>query len=160
MTTFDRAMAVVFAQEGEHSNDPGDFGGDTWFGLARKFHPEVNPWPPTKEQAIEVYRAQYWDRFHCGELPDALAIGFFDAVVNQPAVSMVEELQRVLRSDPDGIMGHDTIEAAKRKDEWEVLALFFARRARRYVQRSDERYQVGLLARLFRVHRAILGSAV
>lgn len=156
-SVFETAMAIVFANEGLHSVDDG---GETWFGIARKFHPNERPWPPSRERATEIYREQYFERYHCGELPPPLAIGLFDAVVNQPAHDVIEELQRALRVEPDGIMGSETIHAANNRDRWETLALFFGRRARRYVQRSDEKYQVGLLARLFRAQRAILASGL
>lgn len=32
--------------EGEHSNDPDDKGGDTWYGLAHRWNRDM-PWPPT-----------------------------------------------------------------------------------------------------------------
>jgi hypothetical protein len=54
--------------EGEHSNDAADKGGDTWYGLARRWNQDM-PWPPTRDQAIARYRERYWDACRCDELP-------------------------------------------------------------------------------------------
>jgi lysozyme family protein len=156
MTAFDRAVAAVLDVEGVHGYD--DAGGDTWYGIARKFHPRLEPWPPSRDQAIEVYRQEYWLRHRCQDLPPMLGRALFDAVVNQPAGSIIEEFQRAVRSEPDGVIGEDTIAAANRLDQNEVLALFFARRALRYADKSEPQYRVGLVARLFRMQRAILGG--
>lgn len=150
---FDRAVLIVLANEGLRNTD---LGGETVFGIARKFHPDVTPWPPTRAQAIEIYRAKYWDRHHCGDLPFPLDIALFDAVVNQPAGEIIAEFQRTVKVDPDGMVGDDTIRAARARDVWETLALFFARRALRYATRSRPAEQIGLAARLFRTQRAII----
>ena len=154
MTTFERAVSAVFDAEGVHGSD--EAGGDTWYGIARKFHLSMSPWPPSRDQARECYRTEYWLRHHCDQLPPMLGRALFDAVVNQPAGSIIEEFQRAVRAEPDGVIGDDTIAAANMRDQNETLALFFARRALRYAQRSEPRDQVGLIARLFRVQRGLL----
>jgi lysozyme family protein len=154
-TTFDRAVAEVLSVEGVHSFD--DAGGDTWYGIARKFHLAMK-WPPSRDEAIEQYRVEYWLRHRCQDLPPMLGRALFDAVVNQPAGSIIEEFQRAVHSEPDGVIGDDTIAAAHKRDQNETLALFFARRALRYAQKSEPQYQVGLIARLFRIQRSILGG--
>lgn len=152
---FERAVGIVLGNEGLHNFDQG---GDTWFGIARRFHPDETPWPPTRERAIEIYREEYWDAHRCGELPFPLDIAVFDACVNQPAGEIIAEFQRAVKVDPDGVIGDDTIFAARQRDVWETLALFFARRALRYARKSQPADQVGLCARLFRTDRAILGA--
>jgi lysozyme family protein len=156
---FNRAVKIVLASEGYFSDDPNDVGGATYFGIARKFHPDVEPWPPSKEQAIAIYKSKYWDRYQCGEMPFPLDIALFDATINQPAGEIIAELQRSLKVEPDGIVGDDTIFAARTRDVWETLALFFARRVLRYAEKSHPSFRVGLCARLFRTQRAILGNA-
>ncbi|WP_020681388.1 glycosyl hydrolase 108 family protein [Marinobacterium rhizophilum] len=44
--------------EGEHSNDAADKGGDSWYGLARRWNQGM-PWPPTREQAIALYKTAF-----------------------------------------------------------------------------------------------------
>jgi lysozyme family protein len=153
---FDRAVKIVLTIEGPRSWDPG--GLDTVWGIARRFHPNETPWPPSKERAIEIYREDYFDRHRCGEMPFPLDIALFDAVVNQPAGEIIAEFQRAIHVEPDGVVGDDTIFAARQRDVWETLALFYARRALRYAEKSRPDEKVGLVARLFRTDRAILGG--
>jgi len=155
-TPFDRAAAEVLAAEGVHGFD--EAGGDTWYGIARKFHMTMTPWPPSRAAAIECYRQEYWLRHRCQDLPPILGRALFDAVVNQPATSIIEEFQRAVRAEPDGVIGEDTIAAANRRDQNEVLAIFFARRALRYADKSQPQDRVGLVARLFRLHRGLLSG--
>jgi len=152
---FERAVKIVLAREGLRNTD---LGGDTVFGIARKWHPNVTPWPPTLEQAIAIYKREYWDRWRCGELPFPLDVALFDAVVNQKTPDVVQEFQLALKVEPDGIVGDDTVFAATQRDVWETLALFFARRVLRYATKSQEHEKVGLCARLFRNYRDILVS--
>lgn len=154
MTTFDKAVQIILAREGAHSFD--NAGGDTVWGIAKNFHPEVFPWPPTREQAIEIYRSEYWTKFRCGEFPELISIALFDGVVNQDQHAVIAELQRSLHVDPDGIVGPATIAAAQQADPAEVTALFYARRAIRYATVSLSEFRLGLIARLFRVQHAIL----
>lgn len=156
---FDRAINVVLMNEGVFSNHPSDPGGETYYGIARRYHPDVDPWPPSKDQAIAIYRREYWERFNCDHLPWPLDIALFDAVVNQPAGEIIAEFQRAVKVEPDGVVGDDTIFAAGQRDVWETFALFFARRALRYAERSRPEFRVGLCARLFRTQRHILGIA-
>lgn len=150
---FEASVKILFDVEGYHGYDSA--GGDTWYGIAHKFHPD-EPWPPTKERAVEIYRDQYWNRYHCGELPWPLDCCLFDGVVNQDATEVIRELQRVLRVEPDGIMGVKTIDAAEKVNINNAVVLFMARRGLRYAYRSEEKYRVGLMARLFRVQRAVI----
>ena len=156
LNSFEKAVGVVLAKniEGAHSFD--SIGGDTWYGIARNFHPNEIVWPVSKERATAIYKEEYWDRYHCGDLPEAIGIALFDAVINQPAVFVIAELQRILHVDPDGVIGPATIAAAKRYDTAELLALFLSHRAMRYMSVSDPIYRLGLVARLFRVQHAIL----
>lgn len=150
---FEAALKVVLDMEGGHSWDAG--GGDTWFGIARRFHP-TEPWPPSRERAIAIYRTEYWDHYRCGDLPWPLDAALFDGVVNQSAFEVIKALQYALHTEADGVVGSETVQAAERCDLWETAAVFFARRAQMYAQRSDAKYQIGLLARLFRVERHLL----
>lgn len=50
----------VLRHEGVWDHDPRDPGGETSYGISRKYHPEA--WtngPPTREQAIAIYEREY-----------------------------------------------------------------------------------------------------
>ena len=149
--------------EGEHSNDPQDRGGDTWYGLARKYHREL-PWPPTKAQAVEEYRVKYWNACRCSELPPWLAVLVFDAAVQHAPGDAVKFLQEVSGATIDGHFGPQTLRLANRLSPShidEILAL----RARYYtelvsINDLQRRFALGWHRRLFLLQRFILEEFV
>lgn len=44
MANFDKAYNKVIKSEGYYANDPDDKGGETYMGIARKFHPNSKIW--------------------------------------------------------------------------------------------------------------------
>lgn len=127
---FPAAVAIVLDREGVLSDDKNDPGGETWFGIARAFHPHI-PWPPTREQAIAIYRAEYWDHCRCGELPWPLALAVFDGAVQHAPVDSVRMLQAAAKVGADGVIGAKTIAAASAAP-LDVLGEFMALRVLHY----------------------------
>ncbi|UTW12951.1 glycoside hydrolase family 108 protein [Marinobacterium rhizophilum] len=118
--------------EGEHSNDAADKGGDTWYGLARRWNQDMD-WPPTREQAIARYRERYWDACRCDELPGTLAVLVFDAAVQHAPKDAIRFLQQAIGAYADGIIGPKTLAKAQYVDN-DRLADFLSYRARYYTQ--------------------------
>lgn len=84
---FDIAFRFVLKHEGgylsaEEAARLGDKGQETKFGIAKRFHPDVDVANLTLMQAKEIYYREYWLNTGCINLPDALAIAHFDACVN------------------------------------------------------------------------------
>lgn len=153
MPGFDAAVELLFSLEGLHSNDVDDPGADTWFGVSRTAHPTL-PWPPSKTDALALYRREYWSPAGCESLPPALALAVFDAAVNQGVTTAVVMLQATLGVLADGIVGPKTLAAAQ-GHEAEHVARYLARRAQRYVATANfQRFGAGWFYRLFRVARA------
>ena len=50
-TTFDKIIEVVLEHEGGYVNDPDDAGGETKYGIAKRWYPSVDIKNLTKEQA-------------------------------------------------------------------------------------------------------------
>ena len=46
----------VLKHEGGYVNDPTDLGGETNFGITKRFYPDVDIKNLTKEQAVEIYK--------------------------------------------------------------------------------------------------------
>ena len=59
-TTFDEIIEVVLEHEGGYVNDPHDAGGETNFGIAKRWYPDVDIKNLTKEQAKKIYHQDYW----------------------------------------------------------------------------------------------------
>lgn len=64
--------------------DPQDPGGETNFGICKKSYPELDIKNLTKEQAITIYKRDYWDKLHCdGYTNVRFRWKLFDIAVNQ-----------------------------------------------------------------------------
>ena len=121
--TFERALEIVLESEGRYSNDPTDPGGETKFGISKREYPEIDIPNLTREQAIEIYRRDYWDACRCSELPHGLDLAVFDSAVNQGTRTAIRILQQAAGVTTDGIVGPVTLKAVQQP--WmiqEVLA--------------------------------------
>jgi len=84
--------------EGGYVNDPNDPGGETNFGISKRAHPEVDMKTLTEEEAIEIYKRDYWDKNKVGKLPSDLQGIYFDMCVNFGAYGAAKVLQRAANS--------------------------------------------------------------
>ena len=50
-TTFDEIIEIVLEHEGGYVNDPKDLGGETKYGITKRFYPDVDIKNLTKEEA-------------------------------------------------------------------------------------------------------------
>lgn len=79
---FDKAITLLFDLEGYISDDPNDKGGFTKWGISQKYHPDINVPKLTREEAIEIYRKEYWEKAGCDELTYPLDVCLFIQAVN------------------------------------------------------------------------------
>ena len=96
LKTFDEIIEVTLHHEGGYVHDPKDLGGETNFGIAKRFYPKVDIKNLTKEGAKEIYKKDYWDKNKVDRLPDDLKHIFFDMCVNQGRGTAVKILQRAI----------------------------------------------------------------
>jgi lysozyme family protein len=94
LITFDEIIELTLEHEGGYVHDPKDLGGETNFGIAKRFYPDVDIKNLTKEGAKDIYRKDYWDKNKVDDLPDNLKHIFFDMCVNQGRGTAVKILQR------------------------------------------------------------------
>ena len=94
LINFDEIIEITLEHEGGYVNDPTDLGGETKFGIAKRFYPDVDIKNLTEEGAKDIYRADYWDKNRVEELPEQLRHIFFDMCVNQGRGTAVRILQR------------------------------------------------------------------
>jgi len=162
VTAFDFAVEKVLNIEGVH--DQGDaVGGDTWYGISRKAHQDIIPWPPSREQAITIYRTSYWDLVRGDEMPPPIALVVFDAAVQHGVRDAIRFLQEALnymagaRLTVDGDLGPLTLAAVRGALPSRVAAEILARRGIYYPTLPNwEDNKLGWSRRLFTVHRAAL----
>ena len=140
--------------EGGYVNHPEDPGGATKFGITIK---TLSKWRKerglgrttladvhnlTKEQAVKIYRAWYWEPTRCDDLPPALAACVFDTAVNSGPARAIRTLQRAVNHVArtslavDGRIGPRTlgsVDGLRRiKKQRELVTEFCAQRMRFY----------------------------
>ncbi|MDX3908596.1 MAG: glycosyl hydrolase 108 family protein [Sphingobium sp.] len=101
----DALIDEVIAREGGYSNHPADRGGPTRFGITqavareRGYFGDMRAFPRT--QAVEIYRARYWDGLNfcfVAELAPQVAAEIFDSGVNMGPAIAAKFLQRALNA--------------------------------------------------------------
>lgn len=135
---FNDALENVLKHEGYYANVSGDKGGETYRGIARKFHSDWIGWQIIDQEKLNrggrlpwnhkvqhplldgyiarFYKAKFWDRILLDQVNDSnMQNIIFDAYVNMGANAIVL-LQRVLNSlgkniAVDGGMGPITVAA-------------------------------------------------
>lgn len=100
--TFESNIAQLILLEGGGkfvANDGGK--GPTKWGINGKANglTETEVMNLTREQAIEIYKREYWDKPKIGDLPPNIRATAFDAAVNQGVGAMREMLKSAKRSD-------------------------------------------------------------
>lgn len=117
---FDAAFDATMGHEGGYANDPSDFGGETYRGIARRFHPgwpgwEIVDYAKTARGTLEAslaersfqleplvrefYRAEFWLKVGADQIgSQAVADELFDTGVNMGPTRAVEFLQVALNA--------------------------------------------------------------
>lgn len=137
--SFKDAYEITKQQEGGYANDKHDRGGETYAGIARRFHSTWEGWSyvdfykkETKtrrqlNQALsedkevlrlkhEFYKKKFWDPIDKYPLEQDVKIYMFDVAVNSGHKRARVLLQKALGVKADGIIGKKTLEAYARAD--------------------------------------------
>jgi len=132
-TTFEEIIEVVLAHEGGFVDDPDDRGGATNWGVTQavwedhledEFTSEdVRNF--TREQAIALYKEEFWIPSQSEKLPEEIREIYFDMCVNHGQRNAVKILQTAVNAkggniDVDGAIGPNTIREASKLKLWEV----------------------------------------
>lgn len=117
----------ILGVEGGYVRDPNDPGGETKWGISHRSYPHLNIQYLTKEQAISIYQADFWEKPRIKELPPGLAWLVLDFGVNAGVRRSVSLLQDCLGVTVDGVIGPLTLFAANGCDQGLIGAHFLAR---------------------------------
>lgn len=121
---FQTAVQLVLEKEGGFANHPRDKGGMTNMGITfrtyARFH-DMNPDQVTermmrdlqREEAIEIYRMEYWAKAGCDKLPPGVDLGVFDFGVTAGPRTAARKLQEVVGVKQDGSIGEITVAAVE-----------------------------------------------
>lgn len=146
---FERAIEITLEHEGGFVNHPEDPGGATNWGVSLRYlrkrgDLDGDGLPDgdldgdgdvdvddirnmSREQAIEIYRTGWWERYRYGELAAPVAVKAFDLSVNMGSRQAHKLLQRGCHAaenptPDDGKIGPNTIAAARACDDEMLLA--------------------------------------
>ena len=116
LKTFDEIIERVLEHEGGYVDDPKDLGGETNFGITKRFYPDVDIKNLTKEEAKKIYYDDYWIKNKVNKVPPNLKHIYFDMCVNMGNRTAVKILQRSAvhkgkKIDVDGGVGVNTFNA-------------------------------------------------
>lgn len=135
MADFLTAYNKTGKNEGEYANDPKDRGGETWKGVARKFHPTWLGWsiidayrnvdgfpeilhtlPGLEVQVQKFYQQEFWNRIHGDAITNQdEANAIFDSSVNIGVPNAIKLAQRALSLPETGVMDTHTINKLNNK---------------------------------------------
>lgn len=117
---FGQSLVKVLAYEGGYSNDPGDPGGATMWGITHidydgyrsiKGLPLQDVRKITVAERDEIYHNKYWMKSRGDELPPGVDFVVFDGAVNSGVSQSIKWLQRAVGVPADGAPGDVTLAA-------------------------------------------------
>jgi lysozyme family protein len=127
--TYNEAINQVYKDEGGYSNDAGDAGGPTMYGItiwdARKYWKanatadDVRSMP--KSVAADIYEQHYAHPLAYDQLPPGVDYAVLDYGINSGIGRAPKVLQRIVGVPVDGIMGPATIAAANKYDPVKLI---------------------------------------
>ena len=166
---FDACVPYIFRMEGGYSDDPGDPGGATNYGItlatlrAWDRDPDLTPAnvrAMTQRQAREIYRANYWNAMQCGALPPGLDLEVFDFGVNAGPSRAIKTLQSLVGVTEDGFMGPVTLAAVRTREPFELIERYTEARLEFYKSlRSESEFLRGWERRVTEIQTAALRMA-
>lgn len=137
---FSRCVDIIFSKEGGFVDHPDDPGGATNMGIT---HITLAAWLDrevtvedvrslTRETAMEIYRANYWNALNCDNLPAGVDLVVFDFGVNAGTKRAARLLQKVVFVEQDGQIGSITVGAARSLDPKTIINNFSDSRMEHY----------------------------
>lgn len=116
----ERVQAWIGLSEGGYVNNPKDPGGPTDRGITQKTYdawnrrqgkPKLSVKGISKAEAEAIIAAQYMAPIRFDKLPSGLDYAMADYSVNSGPAQAARTLQRILKVEPDGVIGAITLDA-------------------------------------------------
>lgn len=133
---FDIAIGRLLKSEGGYVNNPNDPGGETNWGIAKRNHPNVDIRNLTRDGAIAIYKAEFWDLLDCSSFPPGLGFQLLDFAVNSGISTATRKLQAALGVADDGHWGPISAAALRTSNPIRVTLKFVAARGRFWARLS------------------------
>lgn len=105
MTSFEAAIERLLSVEGGYVNDPEDPGGETNWGISKHEYPNEDIKNLTREQAVAIYRRDFWEKINGDDLPLLVADQLLDFAVNAGVQTAIRAGQKAIGAADDGHWG-------------------------------------------------------
>ena len=126
--TFESIIDRVLSHEGGYTPGGSDPGGETKWGISKRSYPSLTIKTLTREQAIEIYRKDFWNKLKASTLYDGVAFQLMDFAVNSGVNTAVRYYQRALNVADDGHFGPISQKAARDMCESDQILRLLAER--------------------------------
>ncbi|WP_075603121.1 glycoside hydrolase family 108 protein [Saccharicrinis aurantiacus] len=187
---FEQILKEILKHEGYYSNHSADAGGETYRGIARKFHPSWAGWyyideakrsrgslsrnyridnPQLEKLIVDFYRSKFWTKIHLDSVKDSsLQRIIFDAYVNSGG-NGIKVLQRTLNESfgkklgVDGAQGKMTVAAINSVNPQALFDAYKEARKRYYLAIASGKNAVflkGWLNRLSSFNYTAVGLSI
>jgi len=159
MADFNPAFEKTIADEGGYqlTDIPGDRGGQTYAGIARKPNPDWAGWQHIDRKDFgsatplvrEFYKSNFWDRVRGDDIANqAIAETIFNFSVNTGVGVAAKLAQLIVGVTPDGAIGAKTVERLNICTPEKFLPAYALAKISRYVQicmkdRSQSKFLLG-----------------
>jgi lysozyme family protein len=119
LTKFEDIIEKVLEHEGGYVNDPDDPGGETMMGISKRAYPNLDISGLSRQDVIDIYKKDYWDRNRVDSFPDKLRYIYFDMCVNMGKSRAVKIIQQACNSKKqnlsvDGGLGPLTLKSVRK----------------------------------------------
>ena len=141
MAKFGEALPIILTHEGGYVNRHEDLGGETYEGIARKFHPDWEGWPFIDAALCEgeslndiqelpglvesFYQGEFWDHIKGDAIENQdVANLIIDCGVVCGTGTAVKLMQKAAGVSADGAMGPHSIAAINEQEADGLIATF------------------------------------
>lgn len=128
MNDFDVSINRLLGNEGGYVNDPKDPGGETKWGISKRSYPSIDIADLTRDQAIAIYKRDFWDKIDGDNLPLGVSFQSLDFAVNSGIETAIRALQRASGVADDGNVGPVTMAAFKNMSASDLVMRLLAER--------------------------------
>lgn len=144
---FKKCMPVILRNEGGYVNHPNDPGGETNFGIAKKFYPNEDIKNMTIPRATYLYYRDYWLPMNLkGFKNEGLVLQVFDFGINAGIRRSIKLLQRLVGVIDDGFVGPITTKIINDQDS-DIVKKFKNRRRIYYMNLAAQKPKLEVFLR-------------
>ena len=118
----------MLGHEGGYVNNPRDLGGETKWGISKRSYPHLDIESLTREEAIEIYREDFWMPIGGQNLSPGMAYQALDAAINSGIGNAIRFLQRAIGVADDGRVGPITLDALRTTSDSDLVMNYLAER--------------------------------